>query len=355
MSALPQFLFRRLLFILITLVLITILLQGLLIALAPPEARAIVYLPRWQARSTIDAFIRQTIKDYGLDDPFLVQYLRWASNLLRGDWGWSPTARQDVLDILLQRSPATAELILFSVLLFIPLGLASGVVAGWKRGRLPDQGFRIIAFIATSVPPFVLGLMLLGIFYVGLHWFAAGRLSVSNNIVVTSSSFRSYTGLLTLDGLLNGRPGISLDALRRLVLPAFTLSLAHWATLGRVTRAALVEELNKDYIVAALGKGLSMRQAVWRHALRNAIVPALSSTALSAASLVTGSFIVEIVFGFPGVSAALMRATSAISPDVPLALGFAVYSVLLVLPLMFGLDVILALVDPRIREGSGGL
>lgn len=347
-----RFLLGRLTLMLITLFVITAVLYGIFLALVPVESRAEPYLPRWHARHPGGDVIGTTVRKYGLDDPYPVQYLRWAAKLLQGDWGWSPLMRDEVLDIMLQRTPATAELLLFSVLLFIPLGLVSGVVAGWKRGRLPDHGFRLLAFAATSIPSFVLGLMLLGIFYVGLHWFGLGRLDITTDIEVKSSAFNSVTGLLTIDGLLNGRPNVTLSALRSLVLPAFTLSLAHWATLGRVTRAAVIEELGKDYIVVARGKGLSLRQAVWRHALRNALVPALNSSILSAASLVTGTFIVEIIFGFPGVSLPLTKATVAWSPDVTLAMGFTVYSVLLVLPLMFALDVTLAIADPRIRAGG---
>jgi peptide/nickel transport system permease protein len=164
-----------------------------------------------------------------------------------------------------------------------------------------------------------------------------------------ASSFTSYTGLLTVDGLLNGRLDISLEALRHLVLPVFTLSLAHWATLGRVTRAAMIEELGKEYVVAARSRGLPNRWVIWRHAFRNAAPPALTSTALTAASLVTGVYIIEAVFDFPGVSTLITRGLGYI-PDTALAVGFAVYSVLVVLLLMLALDIIQASINPYIRE-----
>jgi len=156
--------------------------------------------------------------------------------------------------------------------------------------------------------------------------------------------------LLTIDGLLNGRLDISLDAIRHLVLPVVTLSLFHWATLGRVTRTSVIEELDKDYIVAAHARGLSPRRILWGHVLRNAAVPGLTSSALSAASLITGVYVVEVVFGWPGVSKLITD--SMWQPDVALAAGFAVYSVLAVLSLMVLLDIIQAIVDPRLREGG---
>lgn len=348
-----KFLVRRVLLMLITFVVITALLYGVLM-LSPAEARAALYLPRGGRSISLNQ-IRTVIREYGLDDPYPVQYMRWLGNLLRGDWGWSPTLRDDVLKALLHRTPMTAELTLWSVLLFIPTGIASGALAAWRRGRAADHSFRLLAFIATSIPPFILGLMLLAIFYVGLRWFPIGRLTMSNEFVVKSATFKTYTSLLAVDGLLNGRSDITLDALRHLVLPAFTLSLAHWATLGRVTRAAMFEELNKDYITTARGKGLSWQKTVWRHALHNALLPALNSSALSAASLVTGVFVVEVIFALPGVSELLGVSTyyfGAMMPDVAITMGFAVYGVLLVLPLMFILDVLQALIDPRLREGA---
>jgi len=348
-----KFLLRRLFSILITFFVVTATIYGIIL-LTPVETRAKLYagrrtrigLPLELERRRIEAIIRE----YGLNDPYPVQYFRWVSRLLRGKWGWSPLLRSEVLDALLVRTPATAELTLYSLLLFIPLGLASGAVAGWKRDRLADHGFRLVAFIATSIPPFVLGLVLISIFYVGLHWFLPGRLGTAERLMVGSFSFKTFTGLLTIDGLLNGRPEVSLDAIRHLVLPVVTLSLVHWATLGRVTRAAMIEELGKEYIVAAQARGLPRRQILWGHALRNAIVPGLTSSALSAASLVTGVYVVEAVFGWPGVSRLIT--ISIWQPDAPLAVGFAVYSVLVVLLVMIPLDVIQAIADPRMREGG---
>jgi ABC-type dipeptide/oligopeptide/nickel transport system permease component len=348
MPPMLKFILRRLLAVPLTLLVVTVVLYGI-VMLAPLEARISLYEPQGGKSRNPEALRQQIIEEYGLDKPYPVQYARWALNLLQGDWGWSPLLRTDVLEALVVRTPATVELMLYSVLLLVPLGLASGVVAGWRQGRPADYSFRLLAFVATSIPPFILGLMLLGVFYVGLHWFPPGRIDIANSFVVTSPPFNSVTGLLTIDGLLNGRLDISLSAFRHLVLPAITLSLAHWATLGRVTRAAIIEERTKEYITAARGRGLPRQTIIWRHALRNAMIPGLNSTALSAASLVMGVFVVEIVFGFPGVSE-LATLSWAYTPDAPAAMGFAVYSVLLVLPLMFVLDVIQGVVDPRIRE-----
>lgn len=348
-----KFLLRRLLSVLATLLVITAIIYGV-VMLAPIESRARLYMGR-RTRAFMPPELEQRtietiIREHGLNDPYPIQYFRWASRLIRGEWGWSPILRSDVLDVLLMRMPATVELTLYSLLLFIPLGLVSGAVAGWRRTRIADQVFRLVAFIGMSVPPFILGLVLLSLFYVGLHWFLPGYLSTVESLAVRSSSFKTITGLLTIDGLLNGRPDISLDAIRHLALPVVTLSLLHWATLGRVTRTSVIEELDKDYIVAAHARGLSPRRILWGHVLRNAAVPGLTSSALSAASLITGVYVVEVVFGWPGVSKLITY--SMWQPDVALAAGFAVYSVLSVLSVMILLDIIQAIVDPRLREGG---
>ncbi len=345
------FIGSRIVYLLGTLLLSTIFLYGAFVWFLPPEARAMAYLPPWGGRGNLENHIKTTIEEYGLRDPFLVQYFHWATGLLQGDWGVSSAMNDEVLDILLIRTPATAELLIFSVLIFVPLGLISGVVAGWKQGKAADHGFRLTAFIATSIPPFVLGLMLMAVFYIGLHWFPPGRLSQSFRAVVSSPEFNTYTSLLTIDGLLNGRFDIALDSLRHLVLPAFTLSLTYWATLGRVTRAVMIDELGEDYVITARGKGLSSEQVVWRHAFRNSLVPGLNSIALSAAMFFTNAIIIEIVFAYPGISKPLTQSFDGWSPDIYMAMGFAVYSMLFVLPLMFVLDLIQAMVDPRIREG----
>ena len=352
MNPFIKYLIQRTIYMVITLILITGILYGAIILLLPPEVRAMAYMPSWQGMGNMENFIESTISKYQMRDPFPVQYGIWLISLLRGDWGISTTMYTDVLEVLLQRTPATAELLLLSLLLFIPAGLFSGVLTGWRRNSSMDWAFRLTAFVATSVPTFILGLMLLAYFYIGLKWFPAGRISIQMGIEIGDPAFRSYTNLIMLDGLLNGRLDVSLDAFRHLFLPALTLSITYWAILGRITRVTMIEELHEDYIVTARGKGLHNRDVLWRHAFRNAAIPGLNSIALSAAMFLTNAIIVEIIFGFPGVSKPLSRALSNTNyVDVNMAMGFAVYSTLLVLPVMLILDIITALIDPRIREG----
>jgi peptide/nickel transport system permease protein len=284
-----------------------------------------------------------------LRDPYPVQYAYWLKSLLQGKWGYSPTLKDDVLPALVHRTPATAELTILSVLFFIPVGLVSGVLAGWKQNRRFDNAFRFMAFLATSFPPFILALLLISIFYAKLHWFPPGRIDQMYDFQISGPLFHPFTGMYTIDSLLNGRFDIFVNALRHLALPVFTLSLFHWATLGRISRSTIIAERHKDYIVAAQSRGLTESRVLWRHVFWNTLAPSFTSMALSVASLITGVFVVEIIYTIRGVSDIIVKSMQML-PDAPAALGFALYSVLIVFLIMFVLDILQAIFDPRLRE-----
>lgn len=349
MPPLLQFLLRRFFFAFVSMILITMILYAG-VMLTPPEARARLYLPAGKGgeRAT-EAYVARLVREHHLDEPYLVQYAYWIKSLLRGSWGYSPTMNGDVLPALLHRTPATLELATYSLLLLIPLGLASGLISGWRLGGAFDGGFRGLAFAATSTPSFILSLILISVFYIQLGWLAPGRLDVTTEVEMARSGFVEYTGALTVDCLLNRRFDFFLTALRHLAMPIFTLSVVHWATLGRVTRATILNERKKEYIIAARARGVRESRLLWRHAFRAILAPSLTTMALSAASIVTGIFVVEIIFDIPGVSQVIVISMSQ-APDAPAALGFSVYSVIMVLGLMLILDLIQAFLDPRVRE-----
>ncbi len=353
MPPLIKFILRRIFFLITSFLVITaVLYAGIM--LTPAEERAMLYIPKntspRMTEEILQKLIDHAIETYHLNDPFPVQYILWLNNLLHGNWGYSPTLQEDVLSNLLRRTPATLELTLYSLIVFVPLGIVTGAIAAGNIHKPKDVLLQGGAFLATAMPTFILALFLISVFYAGLRWFPPGRVSIAIDFLIHDSSFHQYTGLITIDGLLNGRLNVTLDALRHLVLPIFTLSLFHWATLQRITRAAMLDELGKEYLLAAKARGISQRRAVWRHALRNVFSPVLTSSMLSAASLLTGVYVVEIIYNFPGVSGLITHGITTI-PDAPAAVGFAVYSVLAVLFLMFILDIIQAWLDPRYREG----
>ncbi|EKD89019.1 MAG: hypothetical protein ACD_34C00232G0002 [uncultured bacterium] len=345
---------KRVISIFITLLVTTMVMYGIMM-LTPVETRAQLFMPKnLPARLTeeqVENMLQLKIKENHLNDPYPVQYYYWVKNLLHGEWGYSQTLGDGVLESIIRRSPVTAELTLYSILVFIPLGLLSGVIAGSRQHKLADHGFRFTAYIATSLPPVILAMVLLSVFYVSLNWFSPERSGMATYLLVRSADFRQITGLLTIDGLLNGRPDVTLDALRHLVMPVFTLTLVHWATLARITRTAIIDVKHQDYVVAARARGVPEKRITWRHMLPNAIAPALSSSVLSSASLVTGVFVVEIIYNFHGISEIATKSMQFI-PDAAAALGFTIYSVVIVLLLMNILDVIQALLDPRVMHGG---
>lgn len=323
------------------------------VMLTPPEARAQIYMPDTNAKLTDEQaakLLEVIIERQGLRESYFIQYVNWIKTYFDGNWGYSPTLEGYVLPALLARTPATAELTLFSLLVIIlPFGFYFGAVAGWRRDRF-DSIFRGGAFFVTSIPPFILALAFMAVFYVNLGWFAPERISLQYAYEITKETFAAPTGMITLDSLFNGRYDIFKDALRHLAMPALTLSLYHWATLARITRASMIEQRQKEYIVSARARGISARRVLWRHAFRNILAPSLTSLGLSAASLITGVYVVEIIYDLNGVSDIITTAMNGGVPDAPAILGFAVYSVIVVLVIMFVLDVIQAWMDPRIRE-----
>jgi peptide/nickel transport system permease protein len=346
-----QFVIRRFLLIPVSLVIITMVLYAG-VMLTPPDARATLYFPPRMGPMTEEQLKRLTeitIKRYHLQDPFLVQYGYWMKSLLTGSWGYSPSMKEEVLPALVSRTPATLELTFYSLLIFIPLGLVSGVIAGWKPYGWRDNLFRIMAFIGMAIPPFILAIMFLSIFYVNLRWFAPGRIDFSYGYEISKGPYNAITGFITWDALLNGRLDIFRDGLRHLAMPVMILCLYNWAVLGRVTRVMMIELRHKEYIVSAQARGFSERRVMWKHGFRSVLAPALTSIGLSAASILMGAFIVEIIYNFHGVSEVLATSMTGV-PDATAALGFAVYSVIMVLTLMFFVDVLQALLDPRIRE-----
>lgn len=344
-----QFLARRLLYSLASFILITLVLYGG-IMLVPPEARAQLYIPKGkEGRLAVsENYVAVIIRDHHLDAPYFVQYGYWLAGLVEGTWGYSPTLQEDVLQALLRRTPVTLELGLYALLVALPLGLRAGVAAGWKPRRAFDRLFRGLAFFSLAMPPFILAMLLLAIFYAKLRWFPLGRLDVLMNMQLAQYNFHSYTGLLTIDSILNARPDVLFDALRHLVMPVFTLAIYHWATLGRIARAMTIDERRKEYLIAARAKGVSEHRLMWTHLLRSILAPSLTGMALSAASIVTGVYVVEVIFGLNGISNVIVVAMNS-QPDAPAVLGFAVYSAILVIGLMLVLDVLQAVVDPRVR------
>lgn len=344
-----KYVVRRLLLLPAILFAVTLILFALILRL-PVKQRVMIYLPSSKFHiigEPSQIVIEHQIERYGLDQPFPVQYARWMGELIGGGWGYSPTWRQSVLEGIRQRAPATLELALYAMVPAILLAVLLGSAAARGNSRLPDHVIRAGAFVAWAFPPFILALILLNLFYAELGWFPPERMSLWATVLVGSEKFRSYTGLLTLDALLNARLDILEDALRHLVLPAFTLALTEWALLTRIMRSSLLDTLRQDYVTTARAKGVPEKQVINFHARRNALLPVISTGGVMTSMLITGVVVIEVIFNFNGVGRWAVR--GILATDIPVAVGFAIFSCSVVVLASLASDLLYALLDPRIR------
>lgn len=354
MRSLLRFLSRRVFFAMLTLILVSVAMY-FVVYLAPLDVRVDLFMPKNLGPHMTEeqvARLRERITEKNhLNDTFFVQYWYWGKNFIENQWGYSPSLQQYVLPAILSESPVTIELTACSLLLIVPLSLFSGMYAAHKKDKASDLLVRVLSSTTAYIPLFVMAYILLALFYVNLKWATLSSPDISG--FVTNEGFHPYTGMSLLDGLLNGRLDIALKALRRLALPVLTIVATQWAFLSRIIRNVTIEELQKDYVLGAKARGASQYQIFTKQILKNTSSVFLSNTAMSAASIVTGVFVVERIFIIPGVSDILFR-HSSYTPDAVAVVGFAFYSVLLVLILMLILDVFNAAVNPLIsREVTG--
>ena len=282
-------------------------------------------------------------EEMGLNKPLYQQFYIYLGKVLKGDFGTSVLTSNPVLQDIRRAFPATLELASLGILLGAGLGVPLGVWAAVRRGRLVDQVVRVIGLVGYSVPIFWLGLMALLVFYARLGWVAGpGRIDVSYEFTLVQ-----VTGLLLVDTAMAGEWEAFGNALSHLILPASLLGYFSLAYISRMTRSFMLNELAQEYVVAARAKGLSEARIIWRHALRNAMVPLVTVIALSYAGLLEGSVLTETVFAWPGLG--LYITNSLQNADMNAVLGgtIVVGSVFIGLNLLS--DVLYKVLDPRTR------
>ena len=343
-TGMRSYLARRIILIVPVLLGVTILIFAIT-QLFDPYMRASLYIRDPRQAKNIESIIRK----YGLDQPFYVQYFRWLDQVLRGNLGWSQSAHMPVFKALVTYFPATAELALYAIPLTLIVGILLGKLAAVKKDTAVDHASRIMAIIGWSLPSFWLGIVLLAVFYGGLGIFAPGRLSVWAENLVLSGVFRTYTGLYTIDAILNLNWPVFLDALSHLVLPVTTLVTINVAILMRVMRSSMLEQLNKTYVIAARARGLDEKTVIDKHATKNALIPVITLSGLLTAGMLSGMVITETVFEFKGVG--YFAAHAATQLDIPAVLGFALLAGIVFVVANLIVDILYAYIDPRIRLG----
>ena len=315
-----QYLFKRLLVSIPTLIAISIVIFTIL-ALAPGDP-----LGEFASNPAITAEVRENIrKSFGLDQPVHIRYIKWFWSFIQGDMGYSFTSRSPVFQLLLQRLPTTLWIVgsayIFSICIALPLGILSAV----KRYSKLDQIITTFTFLGFSLPTFFTGLLFIIVFSVQLNW-----LPFIYNSTLEVTDWSSF-----------------LEQLKQSIMPVCVLALYQSAVIMRFVRSAVLDELNHEYVRTALAKGLTNFDVIKNHVLRNAMIPVVTLIALDIPAIFTGALVTEQVFRVPGIGALLIESIYRSDTPVVMAITF-IYGILIVI---FNLvaDLLYGVLDPRVR------
>jgi peptide/nickel transport system permease protein len=308
----------------IPVILAIIVLCFLLLKLAPGDAAEVL---AGEAGSASPEYMAQLRQRFGLDQPLHVQLLAYIKNVAVLDLGFSFRHNMPVLDLILGRLWPTLLLMGTTFSLSIGFGILLGLLASMKVNSWRDAVISILSLISYATPLFWIGLMLILVFSIRLDWFPTSGME---NIAAFHEGWRRVV-----------------DILRHLVLPAVTLSLFYLAVYTRLMRASMLEQAGMDYVTTARAKGLTERNIVLRHILRNAILPVVTMAGVQIGGLLGGSVVVESVFGWPGLG--LLAFESLFARDLNLLLGIFIFSAGLVVIINLTVDIIYTFLDPRIE------
>ncbi|NYE38029.1 peptide/nickel transport system permease protein [Nocardioides cavernae] len=279
----------------------------------------------------------------GLDQPLPVQYLKFLERAVQGNFGVSTKVLpgEDAFQVFLDRLPATVELSFLAMLLAIVLGIPLGYLAARRRGSLTDTGAVIFSLVGVAVPVFFTAFLLK--YFFAVEW---NLLPVSGRQSTGLDATR-VTGMFVLDGVLTREWDAAWDALKHLILPSLALATIPFAVIFRITRAAVLDVLDEDYVRTAEAKGLTARVIRARHVLRNAMLPVVTTIGLQVGGLLAGAVLTETVFSFRGVGDAL--ATAFREKDYPVLQVLIMAAAVIYVLVNLLVDVAYAIIDPRIR------
>jgi peptide/nickel transport system permease protein len=330
-----RFVVRRLLLLVPILLGLSILVFGWIRALPGGPAEALL------GERATEASIAQIEKQYGLDKPIYVQYVSYLKTVVRGDFGTSITTRQPVVEEIKRRFPATVELAVAAGLFAIMVGIPLGFLAAKRHGGILDHASLVGSLLGISIPVFFLGIVLKYVFAVKLGLLpTVGRMSVLINV-------DHPTNFYVLDAIIAGNMEALWDVLKHLVLPAIALGSIPLAIIARITRAAVLDVQNEDYVRTARAKGLSPRIVDTRHILRNAMLPIATIIGLQVGLLLSGAVLTETIFAYPGLGTWLVEAIRA--RDYAVLQGGILFVVIVFVFVNLLVDLSYALLNPRIR------
>ena len=294
-------------------------------------------------RATPEQIAKATI-ELGLDKPLHVQFYKYMGDLLKGNLGSSLRTRRPIMLELKENMPATIELVFISTIAAVFLGIPLGVISAKRKDQWIDHISRLFSVGVVSLPTFWVGLILQLLFFRTLHIFPMGG-QLSTELKLTME-IPKITGFIMFDSLVTGNFRILVDALWHIILPGITIGLYPVGLVARMTRSALLEILNEDYITAARSYGLSERIVLWSYALKNSIGSTSTVVALSIGYTLVNTFLTESIFSWPGIGSYI--ATAVIGLDYPAIMGVTIFSAFSYVILNLVADIIIAL-DPRVR------
>jgi peptide/nickel transport system permease protein len=303
-------------------------------------------LPAGPAQSLLgeratEATIREIEEQYGLNDPIHIQYFRYVETVASGDFGTSIRSRRPVSDELKERFPATIELALAAMFFSIVLGIPLGFVAAKRYGTIVDHGSLLASLLGVSIPIFFLAILLKYIFAIELGLLpTVGRQDVLIDV-------EHPTNFYLLDALIAGNLEAFWDAIEHMILPAIALGTIPLAIIARITRAAVLDVQNEDYVRTARAKGLAPRIVDTRHVLRNALLPISTIVGLQTGLLLSGAVLTETVFAWPGMGTWLVEAIE--NRNYPVLQGGILFLAVIFVLVNLLVDLSYALINPRIR------
>jgi len=293
-----------------------------------------------------EAELQQRLADAGYDRPIIVQYLEYLGQIVRGDFGTTVTDNRQISEVIVTYGSATVELVAYALVVALVLGVPLGMLAAYLRDRWPDAVLRVVAILGYATPVFFAGLLLKLTFSVALGWLPLnGR--ASTRVSLALGRIESPTGIYLVDALRTGNATIISDVLQHAVLPALTLGLLTAGIFLRLVRTNVIGTLGAGYVEAARSRGVRESRLVRSHALKPALIPIITVMGLQIAMLLGGSVLTETTFGWRGLGFQLQQYLSA--RDFVAVQGIVAVLAVIVAVTNFVVDVVAALIDPRVR------
>mgnify|MGYP003864629051 CR=1 FL=1 len=277
----------------------------------------------------------------GLDKSIPLQFINYMEGIVHGDFGVSLKTNRSVLKDIIDFFPATIELAIVSMIFATIVGVVLGILSAVYRNKVIDHFSRVFSILGVSMPVFWLGLLLLLLFYYRLGWLPGGG---RNSLFIFPPHI---TGLVLLDSVIAGDWTSFWDGLRHIILPAFVLGYASAASIARIMRASMLDVLRQDFIRTAKSKGLSKRVVIYRHAVKNALIPVVTIIGLSFGSLLSGAVLTETIFSWPGLGRYIVNALLVL--DYPAVTGGTLFIAFIYSLANLIVDISYAVLDPRMR------